>query len=177
MPLVSNGRIVEDAYLHVQDDAPVADGVSALVSAERLLAEAGAVANRSGRTGVIWPNNRPVSELVPYIERLSLVALVFPSFRDGRAYSQARILRERHHFRGELRATGDILRDQFLFLQRAGFNSFDVRKTADAMAFAEAVSRFSVFYQPASDGSLTAFRRRLAGKAMSALAPKERSPA
>ena len=49
MPLVSNGRIVEDAYLHVQDDAPVADGVSALVSAERLLADAGAVANRSGR--------------------------------------------------------------------------------------------------------------------------------
>ena len=81
---------------------------------------------------MLWPNNRKVAELAPWLDRLALVALVFPSFRDGRAYSQARLLRERHGFRGELRATGDVLRDQFLFLVRAGFDAFEVRKDADA---------------------------------------------
>ena len=86
---------------------------------------------------------------------------MFPGFRDGRAYSQARILRERYGFGGELRATGQVLRDQFLFLLRAGFDSFEVTKEADAAAFAESIRRFDVFYQPTGDGRATAFRRRL----------------
>src|SRR5262249_17292732 len=93
----------------------------------------------------------------------SLVALVFPNFRDGRAYSQARLLRERHQFRGELRATGQVLRDQLLFMQRAGFDAFEVTKDADAAAFAAAVQRYSVFQQPTGDGrasTLTARRAR-----------------
>jgi uncharacterized protein (DUF934 family) len=94
---------------------------------------------------------------------------VFPNFRDGRAYSQARLLRERHQFRGELRATGQVLRDQLLFLQRAGFDAFEVTKDADAAAFAEAVQRYSVFYQPTGDGrasTLTARRARGASPAV-----------
>ena len=82
--------------------------------------------------------------------------LVFPSFRDGRAYSQARLLRERHGFEGELRATGQVLRDQFLFMLRAGFDAFEVIKDADAEAFAQASRRYSVFYQPTGDGRATA---------------------
>jgi len=62
-----------------------------------------------------------------------------------------------------LRATGDILRDQFQFLLRAGFDSFEVKKPADARVFAEAAARFSVFYQPSADGRLPALRRRLQG--------------
>ncbi len=116
---------------------------------------------RVGPIGVLWPNDRNVAELAPYLDRLALVALVFPNFKDGRAYSQARLLRERHGFRGELRATGQVLRDQFLFLFRAGFDAFEVTKPADAGAFAEAVARYSVFYQPATDEQLPALRRRL----------------
>ena len=85
---------------------------------------------------MIWPNNRDVDELVPWLDRLAVVALVFPTFRDGRAYSQARLLRERHRYRGELRATGQVLRDQFVFMLRAGFDAFEVKKPADAEAFA-----------------------------------------
>jgi uncharacterized protein (DUF934 family) len=88
---------------------------------------------------------------------------VFPTFRDGRAYSQARLLRERYQFCGELRATGQVLRDQMLFLHRAGFDAFEVTKDSDAAAFAEAVHRYSVFYQPTGDGrasTLTARRAR-----------------
>ena len=61
---------------------------------------------------------------------------MFPSFRDGRAYSQARLLRERHGYDGELRATGQVLRDQFVFMLRAGFDAFEVKKESDAEAFA-----------------------------------------
>jgi uncharacterized protein (DUF934 family) len=161
MPLVKNGKVVEDLYLRVLDNAAVSDDAAVIVPAARLLADAGDFLHRAGPTGVLWPNDRKVSELSPFLDRLAVVALVFPSFRDGRAYSQARILRENYHFKGELRATGQVLRDQFLFLQRAGFDAFEVAKAADVAAFVEAVRRFSVFYQPAADGQSMVFRRRL----------------
>jgi uncharacterized protein (DUF934 family) len=160
MPLVKNGQIAADPYAHIADGAPLADSAPVIVPAARFLADAGDIARRTGLTGVIWPNDRNVSELAPYLDRLALVALVFPKFKDGRAYSQARILRERYHFRGELRATGEVLRDQFLFLYRAGFDAFEVRKPEDAAVFRDAIARYSVFYQPAADGRPSALRRR-----------------
>jgi uncharacterized protein (DUF934 family) len=161
MPLVKNGKVVDDPYVRIFDDATIADDTAVIVPAARLLADAGEFVQRAGATGVLWLNDRNVSELLPHLDRLALVMLVFPNFRDGRAYSQARILRERHHFRGELRATGQVLRDQFLFLLRAGFDAFEVTKSMDAAAFVETIHRYSVFYQPAGDGQAPAFRRRL----------------
>jgi uncharacterized protein (DUF934 family) len=163
MPLVEAGRIVEDRYVRVLDDAPIPDGVPVIVAAERFLADASELTRRDAPLGVLWPNNRKVTEVEPWLGQLALVALVFPKFRDGRAYSQARLLRERYGFRGELRATGDVLRDQFLFLIRAGFDAFEVKKPADARVFAQAAARYSVFYQPSADGRLPALRRRLQG--------------
>jgi uncharacterized protein (DUF934 family) len=160
MPLVKHGHIVEDTYVRVPDDAPVPEGVPIIVTAERFLANAAELTAREAPVGVLWPNNRKVAELEPWLSRLALVGLVFPKFRDGRAYSQARLLRERYGFRGELRATGEILRDQFLFLIRAGFDSLEVTKAADAEAFAAAVSTYSVFYQPSTDGRLAVRRQR-----------------
>jgi uncharacterized protein (DUF934 family) len=163
MPLVRAGHIIEDRFVRVLDDAPVPEGVAVILPAARLLADARDLVLRQAPTGVIWPNDRKVAELAPYLDWIALVALVFPNFRDGRAYSQARLLRERYQFRGELRATGQILRDQLLFLHRAGFDAFEVTKDADAAAFAEAVRRYSVFYQPTGDGrtsTLTARRAR-----------------
>jgi len=162
MPLVKNGRLAEDRYLRVLDDAPIPEGVPVIVPATRLLADAGEFARRDSPVGVLWPNDRRVAELVPHLDWLALVALVFPKFKDGRAYSQARQLRERYGFRGELRATGEILRDQFLFLQRAGFDALEVKKEADVAAFEETSRRYSVFYQPTGDGRTTALRARLA---------------
>jgi uncharacterized protein (DUF934 family) len=161
MPLVKHGKISGDAFAHVADDAEIPADGAILVSAQRLLGDAEALLGRPGKTGVIWPNIRDVDDLVPYLDRLAVVALVFPTFRDGRAYSQARLLRERHSYRGELRATGQVLRDQFVFMLRAGFDAFEVRKESDAEAFAATVKRYSVFYQPTGDGRLTALHRRM----------------
>jgi uncharacterized protein (DUF934 family) len=161
MPLVKGGRIVEDLYVRALDDAPIPDGVPVLVPGARFLADAGDLVARDAPIGVLWPNDKRVAELEPWLGDLSLIALVFPKFRDGRAYSQARLLRERYGYRCELRAIGEVLRDQFQFLLRAGFDSFEVKKPADARVFAEAASRFSVFYQPSADGRPPALRRRL----------------
>lgn len=165
MPLVKSGRIVEDRYVRVDDEAPIPDRVPVIVTAKRFLADPNALMRRDGSLGVLWPNDRRIAELEPWLGHLALVALVFPKFKDGRAYSQARQLRERYGFRGELRATGDVLRDQFLFLLRAGFDSLEVKKPADAAAFAEVVKRFSVFYQPSADGRISALQRRLVREA------------
>jgi uncharacterized protein (DUF934 family) len=161
MPLVKQGRIATDVFVHVADGAELPGDGAVLVSATRFLGDPEALLRRAGKTGVIWPNNRDLDDLVPYLDRLAVVALVFPSFRDGRAYSQARLLRERHAYEGELRATGQVLRDQFVFMLRAGFDTFEVKKESDAEAFAATAKRYSVFYQPTGDGRLTALHRRM----------------
>jgi uncharacterized protein (DUF934 family) len=161
MPLVKHGKITNDTLVHVADDAEIPGEGAVLIPTARFLEDAEGFSRRVGRTGVIWPNNRDVDDLVPYLARLAVIALVFPTFRDGRAYSQARLLRERHGFKGELRATGQVLRDQFVFMLRAGFDAFEVKKESDAEAFAATVKRYSVFYQPTGDGRLTALHRRM----------------
>jgi uncharacterized protein (DUF934 family) len=161
MPLVKGGKIAIDAFVRVADDAELPDGDAVLISAARFLGNPEAISLRLGKTGVIWPNNRDIDDLVPYLDRLAVVALVFPTFRDGRAYSQARLLRERYRFRGELRATGQVLRDQFVFMLRAGFDAFEVGKESDADAFTNTAGRASVFYQPTGDGRLTALHHRM----------------
>ncbi|SRR5579883_134927 len=161
MPLVEHGRIVEDRYARVPDDAPIPARIPVLIPADRFLAEAAELVRRDGSLGVLWPNNRRVNELEPWLGHLALIALEFPKFKDGRAYSQARLLRERYGYRGTLRATGDVLRDQFHFLARAGFDSFDVKKPADAQVFADVLRRYSVYYQPGADGRPPVPRRRL----------------
>jgi uncharacterized protein (DUF934 family) len=175
MRLVRGGRIVADQYVRVLTDAPIPDGVPVIVPATRFIADAAEIARREAPTGVLWPNNRKVSELAPFLDRLALVALVFPTFKDGRAYSQARQLRERYGFRGELRATGDVLRDQFLFLARAGFDAFEVKKEADTTAFVEALARYSVFYQPAADARTAVQRARRDHARRAPAAPDHRS--
>lgn len=90
-----------------------------------------------------------------------LVVLNFPKFTDGRAYSQARVLRERLGYTGELRATGAVLRDQLPFLLRCGFDSFESDQPGFGEALEKARGLFSVVYQPVGDGRATAGQLRL----------------
>jgi len=108
-----------------------------------------------------WPavalaNTDPVEDLAPYVGELRLIALHFPKFSDGRAYSQARLLRGRLGYEGELRATGNVLQDQLPFMLRCGFDSFESEQKGFGEALAKARTLFSVVYQPAEDGRATA---------------------
>ncbi len=159
MRYIKNGAVAADPFVYVEGDEPVPADVPAIVSADWLLsASQPEIQGRSAPLGVLWPNDRAEQDLQPFLPFLSLVALEFPVFRDGRAYTQARLLRERYGFKGEIRATGDVLRDQFLFMVRAGFDAFEVKKAADAEAFAQALHEFTLRYQPATDGQ--GFRSR-----------------
>ena len=88
--------------------------------------------------------------LLPHLGKLVLIEVAFPKYRDGRGYSSARILREAG-FAGELRAAGDVLLDQMVFLRRAGFDSFAPAQPLDAAAVEAALARFPFVYQPAAD--------------------------
>jgi uncharacterized protein (DUF934 family) len=175
MRYIKNGQIAADPFVYVEGDEPVPADVPVIVAADWLLsATAAQLESRSAPLGVAWPNDKPESNLAPFLAQLSLIALEFPVFRDGRAYTQARQLRERHGFKGEIRATGDVLRDQFLFMVRAGFDAFEVRKDADAEAFAQALHEFTLSYQPAADGPAHSFRSRLGSSFFSANAKEPR---
>ena len=104
-----------------------------------------------------WPavelaNTDPVEELAPHVGRLRLIVLNFPKFSDGRAYSQARLLRGRLGYRGELRASGGVLQDQIGFMLRCGFDSFESEQKGFGEALARARTLYSVVYQPTEDG-------------------------
>lgn len=125
-----------------------------------------------------WPNDEPApgvwlapdddpAELVEDLARLPLIAVDFPVFRDGRGYSIARLLRERHGWRGELRAIGDVLRDQLGYMARCGFDAFEVRADKDIRDALRAFDELSVHYQGAVDDPRPLFRRREAAGARS----------
>jgi uncharacterized protein (DUF934 family) len=110
----------------------------------------------------VWlaPTDDPAA-LLPYVETLSLIAIEFPNFADGRGYSIATLLRLRHRYRGDLRAVGDVLVDQLFALKRAGFSSFELRADQPLDAALRALHTFSEAYQTSADTVLPAFRRHV----------------
>ena len=100
------------------------------------------------------------AELAPDIDRIQLVAINFPKFADGRGYSSAALLRTRYEFRGELRAVGDVGRDQLFYLKRCGFDAFALAPHRDPHAALASLGDFNVRYQGSVDDPLPLFRRR-----------------
>lgn len=105
---------------------------------------------QSNATAVRLEAGDDARELIPHLDRLALIEIAFPRFRDGRGYSSARILREAG-YTGELRAEGDVLVDQLLFLRRCGFDSFAPEKSMDPEVVASTLSRYEYFYQRGTD--------------------------
>ncbi len=165
MPLLEHGRPVPDPWIVVADDAPLPEGSPALVTFARLLAEVPALAGRNARLGMALPNDADPAVLAPLLDCLSLVALRFPKPRDGRAFSQARALRERHGFAGEIRATGHVLPDQHAFLLRCGVTSVEIPDGADPADWERALHVIPLAYQPAvaGDAAPLGLLRRLVG--------------
>lgn len=129
-------------------DADGADpGRPAIVGLARWLQWRAASLQPHPDSGVLLQPDDDFETLVPDLPRLRLIAVNFPVFTDGRGYSTARLLRERHGYRGELRAVGDVLRDQLYFLRRCGFDAFALRADQDAEAALRAFDDYSVSYQ------------------------------
>jgi uncharacterized protein (DUF934 family) len=152
--LVKAGHIVEDAF------TPVADGVElpagpVIVSLKRLLAEHDHILARERPVGVRLESGESPQELQPYLAKLAVVVLHIPAFRDGRAFSAARLLRTRLGYRNEIRLTGHFLLDQIAFFTRVGVDAFDVPPNISVADIQAALHEISDVYQPSVDGRVT----------------------
>jgi uncharacterized protein (DUF934 family) len=129
------------------------------VSLARWQRERAILLKRGQPVGVRLPNTANVADLAADLPLLEVVALEFPKFADGRAHSQARLLRERYGYQGELRAVGDVLRDQLFFMARNGFDAFELRADRSLEDALKAFDEFSESYQPAADQPQPLYRR------------------
>lgn len=162
--LIQNGRIVTDRWqrLEVSDDA----GLDALpvgpvlIPASLWCARRAELLARAGEIGVSLAPSFLLESLADDIGRFALIAVEFPKFADGRGYSTASLLRERYGYRGELRAVGDVGRDQLFYLRRVGFDSFLIPEGRDAEDALQGLNDFPDTYQGAADQPLPLFRRR-----------------
>lgn len=163
--IIKNRQCVPDSWQLLE---PAADGAlpavpklgDVIVPLAFWKRERGALLGRDGRVGVWLQSSEGPETLAEDLEHLPLIAVSFPKLTDGRGYSTARLLRERYGYRGELRAIGDVQRDQLLFLVRCGFDAFALKEGSDPQAALAAFSEFSEAYQASVERPWPLFHRR-----------------
>ena len=156
--LLRNGVVVVDDWEHLEDDSNPLDIAGAecrrlIIPFERWRTDRKDFAGFSGQLGVALLPAQRIEELAPDLARFSLVSLEFPGPAEGRGYTQARLLRERYAFKGELRASGYVRRDQLFFMARCGFNAFELPE-AELKDAGAAFMSFTATYQPSNDAGL-----------------------
>lgn len=149
MPLLEAGHPVADRFVSVADDAPLPDA-PALIPLARI---ASVDAGRNAELGVQVHSTTAPEDIAPYLDRVTLVAIEFPKFRDGRGFTIARTLRERYGYTGEIRAVGHFLPDQYSQLLRCGFTSALVPEGADLAPWQAALRVVKLAYQADVSGS------------------------
>ena len=169
MPLIKDGAFVADAFTRVADADALPPG-AVIVSLARFVAERDQLLERNAPLGVRIGSHETPDVLGDDVHRLAVVELSFPKFRDGRGYSSARVLRDRLGYRGEVRAAGDVLRDQWLFMRRCGIDAFEVREGTRIEDFTAAMREQTVFYQSSADNVPSIFALRESRRQQTALA-------
>ncbi len=155
--LLRNGQLVADEWLYLAEaaaqDLAVTANAPLIVPFSQWQSEPDSLRVRGGRLGVLLSPSDQIEALAPHLARFALVAAQFPGPGEGRGYTQARLLRERWNFTGELRASGYVRRDQLFFMARCGFNSFELPQSELPDA-ARAFATFTAAYQTCNDAGL-----------------------
>lgn len=161
--IIKNGAVVAETWHLLPLDATL-DGISnsddLIVPLALWLESSHALQARDGGLGVWLQSHEQIEDIADDLGQFQVIALDFPAFTDGRHFSTARLLRERYNYTGEVRAIGDVLRDQIFFMHRCGFDAFAVRADRDPQDALKGLSDFSVTYQAAVDEPQPLFRRR-----------------
>ena len=166
--IIKNDRIIDDAWEIIRISEGQAPESISLADTSTLypLAVWRALRDRILATnqpaGVWLQSVENIESLAGDLDRIAVIAIDFPKFTDGRGYSAARLLRERYGYQGEIRAIGDVLRDQLFFMKRCGFNAFAVKNGKDIEDALAGLRDFSETYQGAVDQPQPLFRRRTA---------------
>jgi len=162
--VIREGRVVPDRWNFLSEEQATQDLPAGFIAVPLAAwkARRAELLARSEPVGVwLKPDDDP-AQIAADLGTLALVAVHFPKFTDGRGYSTAALLRTRHGYQGELRAFGDVGRDQLFYLKRCGFDSFSLAPHRDPEAALAGLEDFSVRYQGSVDDPLPLFRRRFA---------------
>lgn len=161
--IIKNDQVVDETWHQLPKDATL-DGLSnsddLIVPLSLWREHAHALKVRDGGLGIWLDSDEEIEEIVDDLENFQVIALNFPVFTDGRHFSSARLLRERYGYKGEIRAIGDVLRDQLFLMRRCGFDAYAIRADRDPYDALESLKEFSVTYQAAVDDPRPLFRRR-----------------
>ncbi len=160
--LILDGRIAANDWTTLADDAALPGSCKVIVSLKRWRAEREALATSGLTVGVRIPNTEDVATLAQEVVGQPLIAVEIPKFSDGRAYSQARVLRERYGYKGEIRAQGDVAHDQLFHMSRCGINAFELRPSEDPQDCLRAFGDYDLAYQHGADRLGTVWERRRA---------------
>jgi uncharacterized protein (DUF934 family) len=160
MPLLKSGKIVDDVWAFVEDGHELSPGGCITVSLGRFLSEHEQLLHRNRTIGVRLQVSDDPALLAPFLDQIHLVELQFPKYTDGRAFSQSQLLRRRHGYKGEIRAIGQVQRDQLRLMIRSGFDAMIIDEADAEAVYDFSAHEFSEFYQSASDVSETIFMKR-----------------
>jgi len=151
MPLLKTGKLISDTWTRVEDDQEVSEAGAVIVTLERWLNESVDLRKRNEPVGVSLKNDQSPSQIIDDLEAIDLVQLDFPAYTDGRAYSAARLLRRRYGFKGEIRAAGNVLRDQYPLMLRCGIDTFVVPEDTNVEGWSRSAEAIGTPYQTAAD--------------------------
>jgi uncharacterized protein (DUF934 family) len=157
--IIKDREIVDDNWQHLDDEAALVAG-NITVSITRWQEQHETLSRHEGGLGIRLSGDDPLEEIVPDLGCFQLVVLLFPVFTDGRCYSYARLLRDRYHFKGEIRAQGDVLYDQLFYMSQCGINSFELANPNRLVQALAAFDAFSESYQATVLRPEPLYRRR-----------------
>lgn len=160
MALIKDGVLARDEWTRLGDDEQMPSDGAVIVSLDRWQSDRETLAGRNAPIGLFLDAGQAPAAVADDLNHFGIIALNFETFKDGRAYSYARTLRGRYGYEGELRAVGDVLRDQLHYMHRCGFNAFEGDERITPEAFAEEIEQYSAVYQPSADTSRTVFSQR-----------------
>ena len=166
MPLLKAGKLIDDPWVHWRDGETEPALGPVIVSLRNWRKNRGRLLERGCPLGIQLTSEQTPGEISDDLQYFELVALDFPVFTDGRSYSNAKRLRDRFGYKGEVRATGEVLRDQYLNLLRCGFDALEVKDGETEADWQAATQAISTPFQPGLDDQPTAMslrQRRLAG--------------
>ena len=166
MALIKDRKVITDSWQRLdagtEDRTALPPSGDLIVTLGVWLERRSELVARGGRNGVWLDGTDDPACIALDLKHLALIAVNFPRFTDGRGYSIARLLRERYGWKGELRAVGDVLRDQLLYLERSGFDAFDLAAGQDTDSALTAFGDFTEAYQANVSQPVPLFRRRRA---------------
>jgi uncharacterized protein (DUF934 family) len=159
--LLKEGQVIEDNWTLAEDNLESLPSTgNVLLSTSQWQQFASELDQQQVPVGVWLEGNEEIPEFIESLLQLPVIAIKFAKFVDGRGYSLARLLRERYHYSGELRAIGDIIRDQLYLLKHSGFNAFQLSQDIDLEQAAASLTDFSENYQTTNAQPIPLFRRR-----------------